>query len=115
MDFGGEIRGADRVDINTDLNNETMLMLNRPPPLTGENRNSLRSNKTGNHITVLKEGKSLDEDKITPFSWRGDPSRPTPGDLWDKGGAFPLTKFIVLIPVTDNRKPGATDFFVYVF
>jgi hypothetical protein len=111
-DFGRESPGAERVDISIDLNYETMLMFNRSPPLTGENSDSLRFNKVGNLVKVLKEGESLDKDKITSLPKR-DTSGPTHGDLWDIRGGFPLTKLIVLFIVPDYRKPRAADFFVY--
>ena len=114
-DFGRESPGAERVDINIDLNYETMLIFNRSPPLTGENSDSLRFNKMGNLVKVLKEGKPLDKDIITSLPRRGDISGPTHGDLWDIRGGFPLTKLIVLITVPDYRKPRATDLFVYPF
>jgi hypothetical protein len=113
-DFGRESPSAERVDINIDLNNETMLMFNRSPPLTGENSDSLRLNKMGNLDKVLKEGKALDKDKITSLPKR-DTSGPTHGDLWDIRGGFPLTKLIVLFTVSDYRNPRATDLFVYSF
>jgi hypothetical protein len=92
-----------------------MLMLNRSPPLTGENSDSQIFNKTSNSVTVLKEGKTLDKDKITSLPKRGDTSGPTHGDLRDIRGGFPLTKLIVLFAIPDNRKPRATDLFVYPF
>jgi hypothetical protein len=114
-DFGGESPSDERVDIDIDLDNETMLMLNRSPPLTGESSDSQIFNKTSNCVTVLKEGKTLDKDKITSLPKRGDTSRPTHGDLRDIRGGFPLTKLIVLFTIPDNRKPRATDLFVYPF
>ena len=114
-DNGGESPQVERVNINIDLNNETMLMPNRSPPLTRENWDHLRQKRRSNLATVLKEGKPLDEDKITPLPKRRGPIGPTSGDLWKMRGGYPLTKFIILFPKTDYRKPRATYFFVNIF
>jgi len=58
-----------------------MLMPNRSPPLTGENWDILRQKRGSNLVTVLKEGKPLDEDKVTPLPKRRGPNGPTSGDL----------------------------------
>jgi hypothetical protein len=114
-DNGGESPEVERVDLNTDLNNETMLMPNRSPPLTRENWDIFRRKKRSNLATVLKEGKTLDEDKITPLPKRRGPIGPSSGDLWKMRGGDPLTQFIVFFPKTDYRKPRATNFFVNIF
>jgi hypothetical protein len=80
-DSGGESPYVDRIELNTNLNHEAMLMPNRSPPLTGENRDLFRQKKGGNLITVLKEGKPLDKDKVTPLPKRRGPNGPSSGDL----------------------------------
>jgi hypothetical protein len=90
-DNGGEYPQVERVNINTNLNNETMLMPNRSPPLTGENWDFLRQKRRSDLATVLKEGKPLDEDKITPLPKRRGPIGPSGGDLWKMRGGDPLT------------------------
>jgi hypothetical protein len=91
MDNWGERPKVESVDLNTDLNDETMLMPNRSPPLTGENWDIFRQKGGSNLTTVLKEGKPLDEDKITPLPKRRDPIGPSSGDLWNMRGGDPLT------------------------
>jgi hypothetical protein len=92
-----------------------VLKRNRSPPRTGENRDPEILHVRGDLAKVLKEGKTLDENIVTPLPKRGGPNGPTSGDLRERGGGCPVKKFIVIIPVTDHRKPRTTEFVIYFF
>ena len=81
-DFGREIFCFEIIDISINLDNETMLKLNRSPPLTRDDRDpQILRKKRGNLRTVLEEGKTLNEDIITPLPKREVPRGPARGDL----------------------------------
>jgi hypothetical protein len=92
-----------------------VLKRNRSPPRTGENRDPETLHVRGDLAKVLKEGKTLDENIVTPFPKRGGPIGPTSGDLRVRGGGRPVKKLIVIIPVTDHRKPRTTEFVINFF